>query len=380
MAVLSTAGLVLAGFNATSANAATATVGLGTADSFAVLAGSSVTNTGPTVVNGADVGVSSGSSITGFPPGIITAPGTMHATDAVAQQAQNDVTTAFNDAAGRTPPVQSGLTDLVGMTLQPGVYKGGAISLSGTVTLDNNNDPDAVFIFQASSSLITSSASTVAFTNPNHKSCNVFWQVASSATLGTGSNFVGTVLAGASITADTGATIEGRLLAGTGTVTLDTNVITHPVCAAVVGTSTSSSSTSTSSTSTAATTPASSRLTSTQATRRTTGVTSPPRDITSGRSVSIITPNTTPSTRATTARVLTTASTRTTGSGQILTSASTGPGGSTFVSGTQTTSLAKTGVAPVGGMAAVGGATVVVGGALLLLGRRRQTFRSARRH
>jgi len=216
------------------------TVGLGAVVSFGVLGGSTVTNTGPTTVNALDVGVSPGPAIVGFPPGIITPPGVEHQTDAVASKAQSDALTAFNDAAGRSPaPADKGLTDLTGRTLQPGVYQGN-LSLTKTVTLDNSTAPDAVFIFQASSTLITSSGSVVKFTAP-HASCNVFWQVGSSATLGTHSTFVGTVLARASVTAQTGATVTGRLLASTGAVTLDTNLIKTPLCAQPSGSSSSSS-------------------------------------------------------------------------------------------------------------------------------------------
>ncbi len=216
------------------------TVQLGAVESFGVLGASTVTNTGPTTVNGLNVGVSPGPAIVGFPPGIITAPGVEHQTDAVASKAQSDALTAFNDAAGRSPaPADKGLTDLTGRTLQPGVYQGN-LSLTKTVTLDNSTAPDAVFIFQASSTLITSSGSVVKFTAP-HASCNVFWQVGSSATLGTHSTFVGTVLARASVTAQTGATVTGRLLASTGAVTLDTNLIKTPLCAQPSGSSSSSS-------------------------------------------------------------------------------------------------------------------------------------------
>ena len=215
---------------APSASAAQAQVGLGTATSFAVLGGSTVTNTGPTTISG-DVGLSPGTAVVGFPPGRVT-NGTIHAADAVARQAQNDVTTAFNDAAGRGPVVNAGV-DLGGQRLLPGVYNNASsMALTGTVTLDALGDPAAVFIFQAGSTLITASNATVSLVGAA-QACNVFWQVGSSATIGTNTHFVGTVLALTSISMQTGATIQGRLLARNGAVTLDNNVINRPTCATV---------------------------------------------------------------------------------------------------------------------------------------------------
>jgi hypothetical protein len=224
-----------------------APVGLGTAASFAVLAGTTVTNTGPSVISG-DVGVSPGTAVVGFPPGIVN-NGTIHAADAVAAQAQADVTTAYNDAAGRSTTTTV-TADLAGQTLVSGVYTGATLGLTGTVTLDAQGDPNAVFIFQAASTLITASSSVVALTN-GADACNVYWQVGSSATLGTTSTFVGTVLALTSITATTSATINGRLLARNGAVTLDSNVITNSAC----GTSTSTTTTTQAPTTTAAAVP-----------------------------------------------------------------------------------------------------------------------------
>ncbi len=202
-------------------------VGLGTATSYAVLGGSTVTNTGPSRISG-DVGVSPGTAVTGFPPGKVT-NGTIHAADAEAASAQAATTTAYNDAAGRVA-TPLGSTDLGGQMLTHGVYFGPTLSITGTVTLDAEGDPDAVWIFQAGSTLITSSSSVVALVN-GAQACNVFWQVGSSATLGTNSTFRGTILALTSITANTRIVVEGRLLARNGAVTLDTNTISRPFCA-----------------------------------------------------------------------------------------------------------------------------------------------------
>jgi hypothetical protein len=205
---------------------ATDPVGLGTAADFSVLAASTVTNTGPSVL-AQSLGVSPGSAAVGFPPG--TVGGETHLGDAVALQAQDDLTTAYNDAAGRTPFTNLP-AELGGTTLIPGVYRIGAAQLTGTLTLDAQGDPDSVFIFQVDSTLITASDSSVEFINGS-AACNVYWQVGSSATLGTNTSFVGTVMAQASVTMTTGATLEGRALARTAAVTLDTNVISEPLCA-----------------------------------------------------------------------------------------------------------------------------------------------------
>ena len=237
---------------APSASAAQAQVGLGTATSFAVLGGQTVTNTGPTTISG-DVGVSPGNAIVGFPPGLVT-NGTFHAADAVALQAQNDLTTAFNDAAGRGPVVNAGV-DLTGQVLTPGVYNNAAaMALTGTVTLDALGDPAAVFIFQAGSTLITASNATVSLVGAA-QACNVWWQVGSSATIGTNTTFAGTVMALTSISMLTGATIQGRLLARNGSVTLDNNVINRPTCATVPPPVTSSPTATPSPTTTATSTP-----------------------------------------------------------------------------------------------------------------------------
>ena len=192
--------------------------------SFAVLGGSAVTNTGPTIVNG-NLGVSPGSAVTGFPPGIVVG-GSIHAADAVAAQAQTDLTTLYNSLA--STPCNTDLTgqDLGGLTLTPGVYCfASSAQLTGTLTLDAQGNPNAVFIFQMGSTLTTASASSVLLIN-SASSCEVFWQVGSSATLGTGTALAGSIVALASITLNTGASVTGRVLARNGAVTLDNNQVT----------------------------------------------------------------------------------------------------------------------------------------------------------
>jgi hypothetical protein len=208
------------------ASAGGATVGLGTAGTYSVLGGQTVTNTGPSTLGG-DLGVSPGTAITGFPPG--TVGGATHAGDAAAAQAQSDLVIAYDDAAGRAPTA-SVAGDLVGQTLTGGVYmSSGPLALSGTLTLDGQGDPGSVFIFQIASTLITASSSHVDLIN-GAQACNVFWQVGSSATLGTTSTFVGTIMALTSITVTTGTVVEGRALARNGQVSLDDNTFTTPGC------------------------------------------------------------------------------------------------------------------------------------------------------
>jgi hypothetical protein len=211
---------------ASSALGATATVGLGTAAPFSVLAGSTVTNTGPTTMFG-DLGLAPGSSVTGEPHVL----GQTYIDDAVATEAKNALTTAYNGAAGR-PANGSAGTQLAGREFAPGVYDASKSLLlsSGSVTLNAEGDPNAVFIFQVGSTLITESNTSVSLVG-DAQACNVFWQVGSSATLGSGTRFVGTIMAAASITANTGATIHGRLLAQTAAVTLEDNTITNSTCA-----------------------------------------------------------------------------------------------------------------------------------------------------
>jgi cell division septation protein DedD len=231
--------------------AETAPVGLGTAGSFAVLAGTTVTNTGPSTISG-NLGVSPGTAVTGFPPGIVS-NGTIHSADGVAAGAQSDLTTGYNDAAGRSPTASVPGFIGAGQTLAPGVYKASSsLDVGGSLTLDGGGDPNAVFIFQAPSTLITDSASSVILTN-GAQACNVFWQVGSSATLGTNSAFAGSILALTSISVDTGDTIAGRALARNGAVTLDDDTITSPTCATPPPTQTPTSTTSATSTPTSTT-------------------------------------------------------------------------------------------------------------------------------
>ena len=227
-------GMVVVALATTHAGAAEARVGLGTADSFAVLAATTVTNTGASTVSG-DLGVSPGDAVVGFPPGQVT-NGVIHAGDAVAAQAQSDLTAAYNDAAGRQPSA-TGLAELGNQRLVAGVYAGSSLSLTGTLTLDAQGDPNAVFIFQAGETLTTAAGSRVEIVN-GAQACNVFWQIGSSATIGTDSVFVGSVLALTSVTATTRATVHGRLLARNGAVTLDSNTITVAGCAPTATTST----------------------------------------------------------------------------------------------------------------------------------------------
>ena len=202
---------------------------LGTAQSFAVLGGSTVTNTGATVVTG-DLGVSPGSAVTGFPPGTLT--GTIHAGNATAGQAQNDATTYYNTLTGA--PCTADLTgqDLGGLTLTSGVYCfSTSAQLTGTLTLDAQGSADAVFVFKIGSTLTTASNSSVLLINGGNP-CGVNWQVGTSATLGTTTSFIGNLVALSSITLNTGADIIGRALARNGAVTLDANEITFAPCGA----------------------------------------------------------------------------------------------------------------------------------------------------
>ena len=197
-------------------------VDLGTTSGFAVLAGGTITNTGPTTITG-DVRLSPGSA---FVDTGVTLNGTAHISDAVATQAKTDLVTAYNDAAGRAvtsnEPVELG-----GLTLGPGVYSsGGVLGITGTLTLDAEGDTNAVFIFKSTATLTTASGSVVRLIN-GARFCRVFWVVPSSATFATNSTFVGHIFALTDIHEQTGATVQGQLLARNGEVTLDTNTITN---------------------------------------------------------------------------------------------------------------------------------------------------------
>ena len=206
--------------------AAQSPVTLGSTVTFAALAGSTLTNTGPTVVDG-DIGVWPGSAITGFPPGsVVAGPTHIHAGDGTAATAQGDLTTAYLDAAGRNVAPITVAGDLGGQTLAAGLYKStSSLGITGVLTL--NGTANSVFIFQIASALTTATGSQVALTG-GVTAANVFWQVGSSATLGTYSFFNGTILAQASVTVATGAVLSGRALARTGAVTLDSNSMVNP--------------------------------------------------------------------------------------------------------------------------------------------------------
>jgi len=213
----------------TGAQVAQQQIVLGSASTFAILAGSTVTNTGQTVING-DLGVSPGSAVTGFPPGIIN--GATHAGDNAAAQAKNDVLSAYNDGAARLgAAVLPG--NLGGLTFTPGLYKNSSSTgITGTgpqgiLTLDAQGDPNAVFIFQMGSTLTTDPGTSVVLSG-GARAGNIYWQVGTSATLGTSSIFKGNILADQSITLNTGATLDGRALTYIGAVSLDANTVTRP--------------------------------------------------------------------------------------------------------------------------------------------------------
>lgn len=202
-----------------------AAVVFGTTSTFAILAGSTVTNTGLTAVTG-DLGVSPGSAVTGFPPGTVS--GSTHAADATAATAQSDLTVAYNDAAGRTTGAITVSGDLTGLTLAPGLYKStSSLGITGNLTLTGQGNANAVFIIQIASTLTTGTGSQVILTG-GAQAKNIIWQVGTSATLGSNSKFKGTIMANQSITLNTGARLDGRALARVAAVTLDTNAVVIP--------------------------------------------------------------------------------------------------------------------------------------------------------
>jgi len=199
---------------------------LGSAASFAVLSGSTVTNTGATTISGS-VGVSPGTAIAGLPAGQPTG-GTVHAGDTVAAQAQSDLTGAYNSLAGMACGTNLTGQDLGGQTLAPGVYCfNSSAAVTGTLTLDAQGNADAIFVFQIGSTLTTATNAALNLIGEARRP-NVYWQVGSSATLGTGTVFGGNIVALGSITLTTGARLNGRALARTGAVTMDANTIGGP--------------------------------------------------------------------------------------------------------------------------------------------------------
>jgi len=226
-------------------------IDLGTAATFGALGATTVTNVGASLVVG-DVGVGPGNSITGFPPGNFT--GTIYVNDGIATQAQADALTAYGVAAGLAPTSVQVALDLGGLTLTPGVYFfDTSAQLAGTLTLDAQGDPSALFVFQIGSTLTTASGSSILLIN-SAQPCNIIWQVGSSATLGTETTFVGIILAAVSISANMGV-VNGSLIALTGAVTLQENLIgVVNTCAVIVSsTTTRAASTSITSISTAST-------------------------------------------------------------------------------------------------------------------------------
>ncbi len=224
LSVLAFFGLLLGGISPVYS---AGSISLGDAAGFAVLAGTAITNTGPTALTG-DIGVSPGTAITGFLPG--TYSGTLHSSDAFALQAQQDATTAYGVLAGLGLSVGGDLTgqDLGGMVLKPGVYQfDSSAGLTGTLTLDGDGQIAPLFVFQIGSSLTTADLSSIVTTNGADFS-NVYFQVGSSATLGVGSSFQGTLIAFTSDTLNTGATVNGQVIALNGAVTLDSNIVVVP--------------------------------------------------------------------------------------------------------------------------------------------------------
>ena len=214
-----------------SVSAAGPTVTPGSTSSFGVLGATTITNTGPTTISGTaggNVGLSPGSAFTGS--STVTISGAQHIADAVANTAQTDLVAAYNSISAPTPTILAS-PELASKVITPGTYSttAGTFANSGALTLDAQGDANAIFIFQAASTLITSAGSTMTLVN-GAQPCNVFWKVGSSATLGTNSTFVGRIFALTTITANSGAGVRGQLLAQTGAVNLNANVITNDAC------------------------------------------------------------------------------------------------------------------------------------------------------
>jgi LPXTG-motif cell wall-anchored protein len=238
LAILALSASLVYAFASADTAASPAPVDLGSASSFAVLAGSGITNTGTTNISGTaggDMGSHPTQAFTESEANPVITTGTKYKeAEEIVAVAKSALEAAYLDAAGRSPETTIA-TELGGATLTPAVYStaAGTMGLTGILTLDGEGDPDAVFIFKMASTLITASASKIVFIN-EAQACNVFWQVGSSATFATNSIFAGHVLALTSITANTGATFEGQLLARNGAVTLDSNTIVNDLCVETV--------------------------------------------------------------------------------------------------------------------------------------------------
>jgi hypothetical protein len=219
--------LFIAAFFISTAMAQQAAVKTGNTKNFAILAGSTITNTGNTVVYG-DIGLFPGTSFTGSADVVLD--GQVYLTDTDASLAKDALVEVYNDVAGRTP-VTIIATELGGQTLLPGVYASdsGTFEITGTLVLDAQGDPEAIFIFQMATTLITASNSEIELTNAAN-SCEIYWQVGSSATLGVDSTFAGRIYATESITLNKGAEVAGQILAMTGAVTLDNNIVSNQLC------------------------------------------------------------------------------------------------------------------------------------------------------
>lgn len=232
--LLSTGGIAMAQWQQSSTATIAVTAGtavmpevppvvLGSAGSYLVFGGGGVTNTGLTVVSG-DLGVSPGTAVVGFPPGTVT--GETHSNDSKAAQAQTDLLSAYNDAAGRVPTAPDFAGDQNGKTFMPGIYHtAAAFALTGTLTLDGQGDPNAVFIFQVDAALNTAASSTIKLVN-GAQAPNVFWQVLGAAGTGASSSFSGTIMSLGAVTVGADANVTGRALSHAGLVTLSTNNFT----------------------------------------------------------------------------------------------------------------------------------------------------------